>query len=143
MTEYEITQAQRRFMYYWQGYPSETVVIDGQGSRYVTEKELSDAIEKAMGSIYLERADDDTLKLVVGGKEITSTVQHPAFSDDVHDDSQVGDKTNLIDDVYLTQVTTKENEDGERIVHFIRNNNKDDIEINVDELDPVLDMKTF
>lgn len=134
MTEMGRQQAINRFAYYWMNYPDVEVPESSGGGDYATDEEVQQAIQDALDSIYLERVDEDTIKLVVGNRELDPGDADP---------SQPGEHTDLIDDVYLTGVQTQEDENGERIVHFIRNNGKDPVTINVNELDPVLDMETF
>ena len=134
MTEMGRQQAINRFAYYWLGYHDVEVPDSSDGGDYATDEEVQQAIQVALDSIYLERVDEDTIKLVVGNRELD-----PGDTDQ----SQPGDHTDLIDDVYLTKVETQEDESGDRIVHFFRNNGKDPVTINVNDLDPVLDMETF
>lgn len=136
MTGKEKEQAINLIAYYWMNYPGVAVPEQsgGGGGDYATEEEVQEAIQAALDSIYLERVDEDTVKLVVGDRELD-----PGDSDP----SGVGDKTDLIDDVYLTEVTTQQDENGDHIVHFLRNNGKEPVTINVNDLDPVLDMQTF
>ena len=138
MNEYNKEQSIRRGIYYWQGYPyddgRDIITIEDQGGGIATDKEVKEAIQAALDSIYLQRVDDDTLQLVVGDRTINP------------DGGGSGDgKTDFIDDVYLTAVETIKDDDGNNVgVRFVRNNDKESIEVNIDDLDSsIIDCQTF
>ena len=144
MAEYDRIQGKNRFTYYWQGYPytdasdfehSGDDPDDPQGTP--TRQEVQDSINAALDGIYLERVDDDTLRLVVGGREL-----------DPDEGGSGGgggsDKTRLIDDVFLSGVESKVNDDDERVIVFNRANDASPIEVDASIFDdPLINCGTF